>query len=749
VRARERPLQAMSTTDHHVAVKVNPSAARLQFGDVTVVPGERLVLRKGQPVALTPKAFDLLLFLAENPGRLLTKEQMMQAVWADTAVEEANLAYHVFAIRKALGDTAEKGQLIETVPKSGYRFTGSVETIASSLGHLENGVTPEARPASRGVWRSPVWFVAGLLCAGGAAVLFNMSRTSMPPMLMRSQIDAVVPLSEASPFQLSPDGRQLVYAGKGPDGVTRLWVRRLDEEEPHSLAGTETALRALTPPMFWSPDSQSIAFDAAGQLKRFTLRDGATQTVCGLPGLAVGGSENTNGVVIVGQPNAGLYRCSDGRASELTRLDTAHGETAHVFPWFLPDGRRFLYVRVARLNPENSGVYLRSLDDALDAPRGERLLASGFGASYVPLPGTSTGHVIFLQNAVLYAQPFDERSMQLGGDAVAIASPVGSFFDGGFFSASNNDVIAYRPPDKDFQLTWFDREGNRTGTLGQVGRYSRIAISPDDSRVAVSKETVGSKIDQDIYVLDISRPASARKITSGSVLEEAPVWFGNNRLMFTTSGDVGTLFEQDVDGASAPRPLLGKTLVHKAPTSASRNGRFLLYTDANMTHSRLDVWALPLTGDGGEAFPLIQSDHDQDQARFSPDGRWVAYVSNDSGRNEVLVQRFVEPTAGPSQDAQITPVSNGGGSAPRWGRGGRELYFIAQDRRVMVVDFQDGARLTIGAARELLRLPSSHGDWDVLSDGSRFLIALPAGADASSPFTILVNHLRQLRADSR
>jgi Tol biopolymer transport system component len=267
--------------------------------------------------------------------------------------------------------------------------------------------------------------------------------------------------------------------------------------------------------------------------------------------------------------------------------------------------------------------------------------------------------------------------------------------------------------------------------------------------VAVSKETVGSKIDQDIYVLDMSRPASVRKITSGSVLEEAPVFSGNDRLIFTTRGDVSALFEQDVDGASNSRPLLGKTtLVHKIPTSASRNGRFLLYTEVNMARSRLDVWALPLTG-GGKAFPLIQSDLDQDQARFSPDGRWVAYVSNDSGRYEVLVQRFVEPSAGSSQDPQTTPVSNGGGIAPRWGRDGRELYYLTPDRRVMVVDVLVGSKLAVGMPHELFSLRSSHGDWDVVSDGSRFLIALPAGADRSSPFQILQNPLAQLGAASR
>ena len=748
------------TTSHHVAVKVGPSSTRLQFGDVTLVPDERLVMRNGQSVPLTPKAFDLLQLLAENPGRLLTKEQMLQAVWADTAVEESNLSYHVFAIRKALGDTAENGQLIETVKKTGYRFTaavtrvnGNVDSLAvsESASHEQAGTSAapaageesaegsgsEDRRTKRVVWRSAVWFVAGVLCAGGGAVLFNRGRTEPRPPLVVTKIPLPpgVRPSQASPFAVSPDATLLVFAGKGPDGVSRLWLRPLGGE-PRPLPGTETALGALTPPMFWSPDSLTVVFDAAGQLKRFDLRDNATRTVCALPGVAVGGSENKDGVVIVGQPAGGLFRCSEGQATQLTRLDPANGETAHAFPWFLPDGRHYLYVRVARKAPEGSGVYIGSLEDGPDAPRPKRLLASGFGAAYVPTKGMSTGHVIFMRDTTLLAQIFGEQSLQVRGDAVPIASPVGSFLDGAFFSTSANDVIAFRPPDTDFQLTWFDRQGKVTRKLGDAGRYSSIAISPDDSSVAVSRETVGSNIDKDIWILDLSRPTSTR-VTFGPLLEDMPVWAGTRRLIYNTTGDVSTLFEQVADGSSPSRPLLDKTQVHRIPTSVSRDGNFVLFTE--VSRSRSDVWALPLRG--GKAFPVVRRDLDQDQARISPDGQWVAYASNESGRYEVMVQRFIVPSDGASQDLQTTPVSNGGGSAPRWGRGGRELYFTTPDGRVMVADVHAGPELTVKGPRELFRLPSCYGDWDVLSDGSQFLIALPAGADGCAPFTVLQNRL--------
>jgi len=754
-------------------VDVSPDAPRLQFGGVTLVPDERLVLRDGQPVPMTPKAFDLLLVLAENAGRLLTKEQLMQAVWSDTAVEEANLSYHVFAIRKALGDAADNG-LIATVPRRGYRFTAEVTSLGGNdrqppgsgdeadrdqtdsacdglplAGVVLDG--PAAAGSSSGRpsapshdWRPAAWLGTGVLIGIGSMLLVTLGPTAPPGAILRAQISPGVQLSEASPFALSPDGRKLVFAGSGPDGITRLWLQHMGEDEPHPLPGTERALAGLTPPMFWSPDSQTVAFDAAGQLKGFDLRDGAMRTVCALPHLAVGGSWNADGVIIVGAPSSGLFRCSgtDGVASELTRVDPDRGETTHLFPWFLPDGRHFLYVRVARNAPEGSGVYLGSLDDSPGTTPSKRLLASGFGAAYIPTKGASTGHVVFLRDATLFAQAFDERGLQLRGDPFPLASPVGSFLDGGFFSVSHEDMIAFRPPDKDFRLTWFDRQGRKTGTDGEVGRYSVVALSADDSRVAMARETVGSTIDRDIWILETSRPTSTR-VTFGPVLEDAPVWSADGRkLLFTVGGDTGDLFEQDVNGEAKPRMLLS-TREHKIPTSASSDGRFLLYTAESMDQSRRDIWVLPLTGER-TPFALVHRAFDQDQGQFSPDGRWVAYASNESGRHEVLVRRFVTMPEGPAVLDTVV-VSSNGGTAPRWRADGKELYFIAPDGAVMAADVRVGGELSVSAPRVLFRIAGSHGDWDVASDGSRFLIAMPTGADASAPFTILWNRLAQLR----
>jgi DNA-binding winged helix-turn-helix (wHTH) protein/Tol biopolymer transport system component len=733
----------------------NPS--NVQFGPFFLDVRERVLRRDGQPVPVTPKAFDLLAALAEQPGRLISKEELLQKVWPDTFVEEANLAYNVFALRKALGDTADNGQYIQTIAKKGYRFTATMTPMTRGNGGspLPEGVAEASatsdvrRYLPSRLLRAVAWSAAGIICASGGVLLMSPRKAVPTSSVIRAQIASGVQLTEASPFALSPDGQQLAFAGTGSDGVTRLWVRRMDAEVARPLAGSEAALGGLTPPMFWAPDSQSVAFDAGGELKRIDVRGGAPRTVCAVPNGAIGGSWNADDVIVVGQAAGGLLRCpaAGGPASEVTRLDATNGESVHLLPSFLPDGRHFLYLSVSRMAPEKSGVYLGSLDEEPGGRRRDRLLPTGFGAAYVGSQGASTGHVVFLQGQTLFAQAFDERSLQLRGEPVSLAYPVGSFLDGGFFAVSQNDVIAFRAPDKEFQLTWFDRRGTKIGTAGDVSLYSAVAISPDDSRVATVKQVFRPNIDQDIWMFDSSRTTMTR-VTFEAQLEESPVWSADGkRLIFTTTGGIGSLFEQLIDRPSSPTPLL-KTNEYPIPSSVSADGRFLLYAVMHSGTTRLDIWVLSLM-DPEKRFPLIQRDFDQWQGQFSPDGRWVAYVSNDSGRSEVLVQRFVSPSDGRTSEPETVSVSSAGGTAPRWPAGGKELYFIAADGTVMVADVNAGAKIQVGVPRALFQVPRSHGDWAVVSDGSRFLIAMPAGPDTSAPFTILWNRLAGLRPPPR
>jgi hypothetical protein len=582
-----------------------------------------------------------------------------------------------------------------------------------------------------------VWFIGG---AGVAtAVTLALVQPWQTPATfgpIRVQISAEVRLTPSSPFSVSPDGRHVVFAGGGADNVVRLWIRSMDALTVQPLSGTE-ALGGVTPPMFWSPDSRFVAFDAAGQLKKVDVRGGAPQKVCDLPGLAVGGAWNRNDVIIVGSPEGGLLRCpaSGGTASVVTQLDSSRGESGHVFPSFLPDGRHFLYLRVSRNVPENSGVYLRALETGSGDSADRRVLATPFGAAYVPGAVSGMGRILFVRDAALYAQPFDERRLELSGNAIRVAEPIGSFLDGAFFSASSNGVLVFRGPDEDRQLTWFDPRGNILGRASEPGRYRGLSLDPSGTRALVVRRADGATVDQDLWLVELSgmRPS---KVTFDSRLEDSPVWsHDGKKLFFTAGGGIGPLFEQPLSGTDAAMVLL-QAPEHLIPTSASPDGRFLLYCAVSIGETRIDLWVLPLQGDR-KPFPFLRRAFDQCQGQFSPDGRWVAYVSNESGRYEVLVRPFTP--SGAAGAVESTVVSQGGGIAPRWRGDGKALYYLDANGTISSVAVTTDRGLAIGPPRVLFQVPRADAAWAVAKDGDRFLLAAPSLHSAPSPFTVVFN----------
>jgi DNA-binding winged helix-turn-helix (wHTH) protein/Tol biopolymer transport system component len=737
-----------------------------RFGPFILDVAERRLLRDGCGVPLTPKTFDLLAALLDKPDRLLTKDELLQAVWPDAFVEESNLAYNVSVLRKVLGETTDGGAYIETVAKRGYRFVAPV-TFTRRLGPEEiiaaddsgvipdHGMQPEpdhhlGKPAADEVQGSQtlrrpmstfsrrtaaVGFIAGVCVTAAVAWTLVHGRRSVSAVVpVRVQISPGMRLAEGSAFSISPDGRLIVFAGAAADSVVRLWIRRTDALEAQPLPGTEIALGGLIPPMFWSPDSRFIAFDASGQLKKVDVEGGAPQTVCDLPGLAVGGAWNRQNVIIVGSPQGGVMRCpaSGGPASIVTRPDASRGESAHVFPSFLPDGRHFLYLSVSRSTPEHSGIYVRALDTDPGEPPSNRILPTGFGAVYVADTTPDAGHLLFLRGATLFAQPFDAQRYVLIGDAVRIAEPVGSFLDSALFAASSG-LLVFRGPDQDDQLTCFDRRGNILARVGEPGRYSGLTLGPGGTRAVVVRRAQHATADQDLWLLELADSKLSR-LTFDARLEQSPVWSADGRrIIFTAGGGLGSLFEQSMSGAEAH--LLLKTEEHKVPTSESRDGRFLLYTTESLGLTRRDVWVLPLSGDR-QPFPFLRREFDQEQAQFSPDGRWVAYVSNESGRQEVLIRPFA-PTA-VTAAGESAVVSAAGGTAPRWRGDGRELFYVASNGTVTSVAVATDHGVEIGPPKILFQIPGAVADWDVTGDGERFLVAVPRG-DRTPPFTAVFN----------
>ncbi|HET6781257.1 MAG TPA: winged helix-turn-helix domain-containing protein [bacterium] len=729
------------------AVESHRSASHLQFGAVTLIPEERLLLRDGQPVPLTPKAFDLLVVLATNPGRLLTKEHLLDAVWTDTTVEESNLSYYVFAIRKALGEHADGDRYIETVPKQGYRFVAPVVRVeavgrqlpealaptadtpqhheaseqraAASVGTERRAPTLLTLQAGRVWWR---WLGLGAVLTLGAVWFFGLDRpprASAPSTLVQYLEPVTGRLAETGMFSVSPDGRHLVFAAEGADGILRLWARTMSALEPVPLPGTEVF--KILPPVVWSPDSRFVAFDTGGVVKKVSLDGGAPQTVCEYASTAVGGSWNRDGDILLGNALGGLVRCSasGGPVTPITAPEDSEHER-HIFPSFLSDGRRFIYLRISRRKPEVSGIYAGELGRA-SPPREDRLIATGFGAAFVPAADSEPGAIVFARDGALFAQRFDERRLATIGDPIRVADNLGSYLDGAYFSVSAKTLI-YRAPEPDYQLLWFDRQARELERPGKPARFSSLALSPDGTRALVSIPAPQGTANQDLWLFDFPRAPLPRRVSFGPALEYSPVWQANDRFVFGSGGGASGVYWQAVDGE---RQLLFRTGRAENPTSISPDGRLLLYSTFSEKGTGGDVWVRVGEAASAVARPLLERERDQGEALLSPDQRAIAYVSNESGPNEVYVTWLhVDPAAGTVSTSESIRISEGGGFSPRWRDDGRELFYLAPDGSVMAIEVGTTREFRPGAAKRLFTLPGVLPAWGVAPNGTRFLFAV-------------------------
>jgi serine/threonine protein kinase/Tol biopolymer transport system component len=584
------------------------------------------------------------------------------------------------------------------------------------------------------------WAAAAVaFVAAGAVSAVHFRET--PPVLtpVRFEMTTGLNLPESEQFSISPDGRHVVFAGAGPDGATRLWVRSLDGLDTRPLTVVDNDIGAI-PPVVWSPDSRSFAFDNRGRLSRLDISGGQPQTVCDLPGVAVGGSWNRDGVILVGNITGGILRCpaAGGRASQVTSIDSSRKESFHLVPSFLPDGRHFLYLRSSRAVSENTGIFVGSLDAKPEEQSTSPLLSVEIGpAYYVPTPGSTSGHVLFPRTSRLFALPFDPQGLMPLGDPVPVVDHVGSYRDTAFFSASRTGVLVYRAADPDLQLTWFDRQGNITARPGDAGRYRNLALSVDGASAALARENPQNPVDQDLWVIDLSRGTSMR-LTFDPSVDEAPVWTEDGRRIVYLSNGF-KLVQKAANGTGAEQLVLGND-GWKRPTSVSLDGRFLLYSVQSLSQAtKSDLWVLPLSGDP-KPVPFVQDEFDDSDGQFSPDARWVAYVTNESGGNNVFVRAFSgDVRAGSTSAGGKVLVSKGGGAAPRWRRDGKELFYVSASGAVMAVDIDTSQGIKSGVPRTLFKVDGALADWGVSPDGSRFLFAVPAKQSGPAPFSVVLN----------
>lgn len=702
-----------------------------EFGSFRLNAANRLLSRAGESVTLAPKTFDLLLLLVEGEGRVLTKRELMNSLWADTFVEEASLSYQIAALRKALGK--EGDEWIETVPKHGYRFAATVTRVAGDGARPDESTGLQPAP-NRLPRRLAPWLIAGvavLLAVVFSGLYFRQLRQTEPDerpvRFFVSPPDKVVLFPGM--LAVSPDASMLAFVGIDPDSKTRLWVRPLSSLAAESVPGTEGAVSP-----FWSPDSRSLGFFAEGKLKRSDLQGGPPQILCDVfAQFTPFGTWSRHGLILFNSfDRRGLFQvaASGGEARPVTTLDTARHEIIHAWPQFLPDGRHFIYLVQSTL-PENTGIYAGSLD----SKERKRLMNISSLSAYAGLP-SGRGYLLFMHAATLMAQSFDARKLELQGEAFPIAedallsgtTPLGL----APFSVSGNRVLAYRTLGQaTTELVWFDREGRRLGTVGEAANYSVPALSPDEKTLAVTRidPHVATR---DLWLFELTRGTPSR-FTFDPAEETNPTWSPDGReIAFSSVKGVIDIYLKAATGTGNARPLL-QSSAPKMIEGWSPDGRFIFYL------SEGKLWALSLSGERKET--ILFATNGETRPSMSPNMRWMAYESDESGRTEVYVQRF--PPAGSKWQ-----ISTAGGEEPYWRRDGKELFYIA-GKRLMAVDVNtDGQVFRWGSPKALfemhLEMEPRRSRYQVAANGQRFLVNVPLESTLP-PITVVTNWIAGMK----
>jgi Tol biopolymer transport system component len=586
-------------------------------------------------------------------------------------------------------------------------------------------------PARRVAWR-PVaaGAIAALVVATVGVAIWRSNRGVAPsdaPLLRLS----IAPGPEAAFPEMpaiSPDGSHVAFSAVSPDGIQRLWIWSTESARSLTVGATDGAVLP-----FWSPDSRHVAFFAGGKLKKVDVNGGEPQVLADAPSGA-GGSWNRNGVIIFAPAGAGgLHRVAavGGTSTPLTTIAPGATVATHRRPWFLPDGEHFLFL-AQEPGQIASSVHVGSLGHPDQAPR---LLTADSEAMY------SSGFLIYARGPRLLAHSFDVERLQATGEPFPIAENLPFQTDRGVyssFSISSSGIVCYSTGDAGRkQFVWFDRAGRVERRVGPAGLYRDFDMSPDDRRLVVARYDPDRGLNH-LWLMDVERGALSRfSIESRSHTD--PVWSNNGRrIAFSVREKLFFDIHQQGTDANAKDEVLLTSEHAKYVEDWSRDGRFILYA---VLKDGVDLWILPTFG-SRQPRPFLESPFHKDEPQFSPDGRWVAYNSNETGRWEVYVTSFPDAQ-------QKFPVSTAGGIQPQWRADGRELFYLGLDGTMMsaTVDISRGFTAGIPTAlfRTGLQRNPGTGQYAVSQDGQRFLLRTDFSDDRSQGFTIVLNWQRMAK----
>jgi Tol biopolymer transport system component len=614
------------------------------------------------------------------------------------------------------------------------------QTVRDLRLELDWALTAGARsPRTRR--RGTIAAAAVLLAAVAVAAIAQIGPRRLPPseseatrFVVAPPAGTVIPYGEQrTRIAISPDGRQLAFVAV-TDGHLQLFVRALASLDSRPLAGTEGAVSP-----FWSPDSRTVGFfvPSTGELKKIDPTGGSAQTICAaeIEGLPEWGDDNT---VLFTVFRDGIYRVSGdgGTPVRVTSLDRSRAELNHYWPSFLPDGTHFMYVATARTSETTKSVpsvYVAALDGS------DRKLLDRIHSRVIYAP---PGYLLFEDEGNLMAQAFELSGLHPTGSASRIADGVSVFRTLGtaHFAASRTGTLAYLGSGDVYDIVWYNRRGNATATGWAKQEIGGLRISPDGQNAIADIYDARSGT-ADLWVYDLLRNVP-RRFTAEPVSERSAVWSPDGqRILFTTEqGGSPNLFTKALDGSAGLQPMVR----YPGPIFAedwSPDSTLVAYS-VNTVKTGSDLWLKPLDGNH-EARPFLNTRFEELAARFSPDSQWLAFVSNETSATPEV---YVAPVSQPGARKQI---SLGGGTAPRWRRDGKELFYVGVDNRsMMAVSIESLAPFRAAPPVQLFTIAKDTAAtrdrgrstvYDVTSDGQRFLVSLPAGEPTSSRITVVLN----------
>ena len=715
------------------------SGAHFRFGPFELDAAKGELRKHGIRVRLANQPNQVLTTLLVAANRIVTREELRQQVWSgNTFVDfEHGLSVAVNKLRQALNDTAENPRYIETLPGRGYRFVAPVEAVSTP--EPASGARPSLPPA---LSRPRMWLAALAVFLIGAITGW-LIRPPQAPMALPLQFTVALaqelfsePAFNGQDFAISPDGSQLAFVASDP-AKSGLWIRRLSSLDPVRLA-PEHNVRSVE----WSSDGHSIYFGEMGILKRVPAVGGAVETVYELPS----GAGDWNSLVefdhqriLFTRVGKAFSAAPAGGTATMLKLDDGD----HLWPRILPGGY-LLYVRF-----DQQIHRFRAWASHISDPKDRRaLMETDSRVLYAPpMPGRRESHLLYIRRGSLVVQAFDTTALRLIGQPFPVAENVFWFGPAATaaISVSGNGVLAYRTLPSLSQLTWVDRAGRQIATVGQPAIFiTQFCLSPDRTRLAASiydHETGGPQL----WSFDLAT-GSARRITRGPGISGGPVWSPDGKRVAVARADgappklsVRSMDENAPDELVAPAPF-------QAPSDWSPDGHFIAYqTSGSLGAPGADVFVADLAH-GRRLVPLVRSSAQELGARFSPDGNWLAYLSDQGGRAEAYVQAF-QATPAPALVGTPQQISTNGATILRWRPDGKELFYISADNWLMAVSVTGKSRRGFASARRLFRLEMPPRNltaagidpgFDVSTDGQRFLIADPQPT-RSAPFVVVQN----------